>query len=110
MTKSAPVILCRAIPQPTRYPPGATTDNSSDEDDFGDGSLLVKDSFTEFAVPTGPSSSASLVDGDHKSTTSAPTPEDDGGPSSSSAGGYAGGCPQLDLLLPFVPRLVSEDK
>lgn len=89
-------------------PPCATTENSSDDDDdFGDGSLLEKDPFTQLPAPTVPSSSASLVGGGQTSIASTLTSEGLERPSNNSSGG---GSPQLALLLPFVPRLVSEGR
>lgn len=93
-----------------------TDSSSDDDDDFSDGYLLEKDSFAEFAAQTVPSSSASFVAGGQQSIASALTLEGLEGPNSNSSdvGAVADGggtqSPQLALLLPFVPRLVSQGR
>lgn len=104
------VISCHTITLTNPAPPCAITDNSSDDDDdFGDGSLLEKDSFSQFPAPTVPSSSASFVGGGQNGIASTLTSEGLETPSSNGSGGGTQS-PQLGLLLPFVPRLVSEDR
>ena len=95
-------------------PAGVTTDDDDDDDDdFGDGSLLEKDSFAEFPAPAVPPSSASFVGGGQQSIASTLTSKGWEGPSSNSGGvgdGDGTQSPQLALLLPFVPRLVSHGR